>query len=89
MHQHFVGLDLHSTNTFIGICDEGGRRVMKQRTVNNLDIIQSFLEKNNIYSRGRFGGWKYEIGNMDHSVLQGMEIVDRIVSNKEETVYRF
>ncbi|MCF6153673.1 MAG: amine oxidase [Candidatus Brocadia sp.] len=50
--------------------------------------IQSYLSEQNIYSRGRFGGWKYEVGNMDHSVMQGMEVVNRIVSNKEETLYK-
>ncbi len=50
--------------------------------------IQSFLSERNIYSRGRFGGWKYEVGNMDHSVMQGMEIIDKILLDKEETVYK-
>lgn len=49
--------------------------------------IQSELENKDIYSRGRFGAWKYEIGNMDHSVMQGKEIIDRIVSNRKETIY--
>ncbi|MEP9411393.1 MAG: NAD(P)-binding protein [Candidatus Brocadia sp.] len=53
-----------------------------------INRIQSFLSEHHIYSRGRFGGWKYEIGNMDHSVLQGMEIVDKILLNKEEAVYK-
>ena len=43
------------------------------------------LEKHAIYSRGRFGGWKYEVSNMDHSVMQGVEIADRLVSGAEET----
>lgn len=50
--------------------------------------VQSFLESLNIYSRGRFGGWKYEVGNMDHSMLQGMEAVDRIVLGREEKTYQ-
>lgn len=54
---------------------------------NALETIQSFLEKKQIFSRGRFGAWKYEIGNMDHSVMQGVEIVDRILKNKEESTW--
>jgi hypothetical protein len=52
-----------------------------------LKEIQLFLEKNNIYSRGRFGAWKYEIGNMDHSVMMGKEIVDRILKGAKEKVW--
>jgi protoporphyrinogen oxidase len=52
-----------------------------------LKDIQSFLMKSGIFSRGRFGGWKYEVGNMDHSVMQGIEVVDRILLGKEESVY--
>ena len=48
--------------------------------------IQPELEKMGIYSRGRFGAWKYEIGNTDHSVMQGKEIVDRVLgTGKEDT----
>lgn len=55
---------------------------------NAIKNIQSFLSERNIYSRGRFGGWKYEVGNMDHSVMQGMEIVNRILFDEKETVYK-
>jgi protoporphyrinogen oxidase len=52
-----------------------------------LKAINSVLEKNDIYSRGRFGAWRYEVGNMDHSCMQGVEIVERIVLNKKETTF--
>jgi protoporphyrinogen oxidase len=45
-----------------------------------LAAIHPFLESKNIYSRGRFGAWRYEVGNMDHSVAQGVEWVNRIVN---------
>jgi len=39
-----------------------------------------------VYSRGRFGAWQYEIGNMDHSVMQGVETVNSVLfGTKEET----
>ena len=49
-----------------------------------LKTIQPFLESKDIYSRGRFGAWKYEVGNMDHSFMQGVEIVERLLLGKEE-----
>ena len=49
-----------------------------------LSVIQPFLEKHTIFSRGRFGAWKYEVGNMDHSVMQGVEVIDRILEGKRE-----
>jgi protoporphyrinogen oxidase len=49
-----------------------------------LAMIQPFLESKGIYSRGRFGAWKYEVGNMDHSFMQGVEVVERLLLGKEE-----
>jgi UDP-galactopyranose mutase len=44
-----------------------------------LRTINPYLESRDIYSRGRFGAWRYEVGNMDHSVAQGVEWVNRMV----------
>jgi len=54
----------------------------------SLKAIQIFLEKNGIYSRGRFGAWKYEIGNMDHAVMMGIEIVERLFFGNKERVWK-
>lgn len=43
-----------------------------------LCIIQPYLHSRSVYSVGRFGGWLYEEGNMDHSFMQGVEAVDSI-----------
>jgi len=53
-----------------------------------LEVIQPYLEEKGIYSRGRFGAWKYEIGNMDHSIIQGVEVANRILENKEEKTWK-
>lgn len=42
------------------------------------------LERADIYSRGRFGGWKYEVSNQDHSLMQGVELVNRLLLEDEE-----
>ncbi|MGH7801607.1 MAG: protoporphyrinogen/coproporphyrinogen oxidase [Thermodesulfobacteriota bacterium] len=52
-----------------------------------LRTIQPFLMERGIYSRGRFGAWKYEIGNMDHSVMQGKEAVDNILEGTPEVTW--
>ena len=44
-----------------------------------LAAIHPWLMERDIYSRGRFGAWKYEVANTDHSVMQGVELVDRLV----------
>ncbi len=36
-----------------------------------LGPIEQFLRQHNISSVGRFGGWRYETGNMDHSFIAG------------------
>jgi protoporphyrinogen oxidase len=49
-----------------------------------LGIIQPWLESKGVYSRGRFGAWKYEVGNMDHSFMQGVEVAERILTGRNE-----
>lgn len=44
-----------------------------------LRMLHPYLEARDIYSRGRFGAWRYEVGNMDHAVAQGVEWADRVV----------
>lgn len=44
-----------------------------------LATVLPWLESKGVYSRGRFGAWRYEVGNMDHSVAQGVEWANRIV----------
>jgi protoporphyrinogen oxidase len=56
-----------------------------------LEAVQPELEKMGVYSRGRFGAWKYEVSNQDHSFMQGWECVDRLIqggSDPEPTINR-
>ena len=53
-----------------------------------LGILQPALMQQGVYSRGRFGAWRYEIGNMDHSVVMGAEAVNHILAGEEEIVLR-
>ncbi len=51
-----------------------------------LKEIIPFLEKHSVFSRGRFGAWKYEISNQDHTFMQGVEWSNFILDGvKEET----
>ena len=49
-----------------------------------LAAIRPELEKRRIFSRGRFGAWRYEVSNQDHSFMQGVEAVHRILDIGEE-----
>jgi hypothetical protein len=53
-----------------------------------LGTIQPYLMDHGIYSRGRFGAWEYEIGNMDHSVMQGVELVNHWLMGEVETTWK-
>ncbi len=53
-----------------------------------LGTIQPYLMERGIYSRGRFGAWEYEIGNMDHSVMQGVELVNHWLLGENEVTWK-
>jgi protoporphyrinogen oxidase len=42
------------------------------------------LQAKDILSRGRFGSWRYEVGNQDHSFMLGVEAVDHVVNGAVE-----
>jgi protoporphyrinogen oxidase len=46
--------------------------------------ILPFFESKSVYSRGRFGLWKYEVSNQDHSFMQGVEMVERLLKGRVE-----
>ena len=50
-----------------------------------LSILIPWLESKSIYSRGRFGMWKYEVANTDHTLMQGVELVNRLLLGEKET----
>jgi len=52
-----------------------------------LHPIDEALRSAGVYSRGRFGAWKYEVSNQDHSFMQGVEAADRILTGADEHTY--
>jgi protoporphyrinogen oxidase len=53
-----------------------------------LSGILPALERHGVYSRGRFGAWKYEVSNQDHTFMQGVEAVDRVLGLGDEPTLR-
>ncbi len=49
-----------------------------------LSVAIPWLEARGIYSRGRFGMWKYEVANTDHTLMQGVEVIERLLLGKPE-----
>jgi UDP-galactopyranose mutase len=52
-----------------------------------LAVIQPWLASRDVFSRGRFGSWRYEIGNMDHAVKMGIDIARRLVREEGEELW--
>ncbi len=44
-----------------------------------LDKALPWLRERDIWSRGRFGSYKYEVGNQDHSLMLGVECADNVL----------
>ena len=47
------------------------------------------LQDQGILSRGRFGSWRYEVGNQDHSFMLGVEAVDHVVHGGAELTLNY
>ena len=52
-----------------------------------LRIIQPFLMDLGILARGRFGAWRYELGNMDHAVKMGVDAARWLVDGTPEQAW--
>eukprot|EP01006_Ploeotia_vitrea_P027747 TRINITY_DN60518_c0_g1_i1.p1 TRINITY_DN60518_c0_g1~~TRINITY_DN60518_c0_g1_i1.p1 ORF type:complete len:1192 (-),score=101.36 TRINITY_DN60518_c0_g1_i1:204-3779(-) len=53
----------------------------------DVHAIDDVIKKFNIWSRGRFGGWKYEVANQDHTCAQGVEAADAAVLKLKELTW--
>lgn len=42
--EYFVGIDLHSSNSYIGIIDSEGKQIFKKKNPNNLQVIIKNLD---------------------------------------------
>lgn len=49
-----------------------------------LRTVLPWLDERAILSRGRFGTWRYEVGNMDHAVKMGIDAARRILGGAPE-----
>ena len=52
-----------------------------------LRTIQPWLRGHDILSRGRFGAWRYEIGNMDHAVKMGIDAARLVAEGRPEELW--
>ena len=52
-----------------------------------LRVVQPWLMERDVYSRGRFGSWRYEIGNMDHAAKMGIDVAQLLVRERPEELW--
>jgi hypothetical protein len=51
--------------------------------------LHASFEQCHLLSRGRFGTWKYEVSNQDHSLMLGVEAVDRALLGVDEITQNY
>ncbi|XWX00122.1 hypothetical protein V2A60_008140 [Cordyceps javanica] len=51
--------------------------------------VLPYLRSKDIFSRGRFGAWTYEVSNQDHSFMQGVEAIDYIYNGGAELTLNY
>jgi protoporphyrinogen oxidase len=52
-----------------------------------LAVIHPWLAAHGIVARGRFGAWKYELGNMDHAVKMGIDVARAMLTGTPEEAW--
>ena len=48
-----------------------------------------WLQQFGIWSRGRFGSYKYEVANQDHSLMLGVEAADNVLYGTKELTLHY
>lgn len=91
--QGLVNTDmLKPTDEIVSIynrCFEHGYPTPSLEREGVLTQIFPVLESLDILSRGRFGSWRYEVGNQDHSYMLGVEAADSIVNGAVELTLNY
>ena len=52
-------------------------------------MLPTLKNEHQIWSRGQFGSWKYEVGNQDHSCILGVEAADSMLFGAKEFTFEF
>jgi len=52
-----------------------------------LAVIHPWLQARGIHSRGRFGSWRYELGNMDHAAKMGIDVAQLLLEGRPEELW--
>ncbi len=72
-----------ATHTWTHRVEHGYPTPTKDRDEILLELLPALAERG-IWSRGRFGAWRYEVANMDHSYMQGVEVVQHLLHGAPE-----